>query len=502
MPDHVRSLFGLVLIVALGALFSKNRRAIRWRTVLGGVALQFALGLFVLKTRLGIRIFRSLGDGVTRLIGFSQKGATFVFGRLGDPDGGLGFSLAFQVLPSVIFVGALMGVLYHLGLMQWIVRALAWVMRRTMRVSGAESLACAANVFVGQTEAPLVVGPYLDRMTRSELMALMTGGFATVAGGVLVVYAAMGIDPAHLLAASLMSAPAALVMAKLLVPETEIPQTDGGAEVRLERKSVNLVDAAATGTTDGLKLALNVAAMLIGFLALMHLLNALLGFVGDHVGIVALVQRIDPDFSRLSLSSIFGLVFRPIAYAIGVPWGDAARYGDLIGTQVVLTELVAYQKLVGWLPGAFDPGGFSPRAAMIATYGLCAFANVGSIGIQVGGIGAIASARRHDLARLAVRAMLAGLLAANMTAAVAGALITDEEASYRQARAIAVHHLQKGELDAAEAPLRKVSRRFAGTGWGARAQRAADRVSALRADGWQGRPPSARAARETLDDPR
>ncbi|MHC4391094.1 MAG: NupC/NupG family nucleoside CNT transporter, partial [Planctomycetota bacterium] len=326
----------------------------------------------------------------------------------------------------------------------------------------------------------LVVRPYLEKMTRSELMSLMTGGFATIAGAVLVAYTAMGLDPAHLLTASVMSAPAALVIAKLLVPETEAPLTTGAVEVVIPSTAVNVIDAAAQGTTDGLKLALNVGAMLVAFVALMFFADAVLVWFGDVTGLSALItSKLDPSFDKLTLGAIFGYIFRPLAWLIGVPWEDAARYGTLIGTQLTLTEFVAYLKLAEMIPTSFEPGGFSPRATMIATYGLCAFANVGSIGIQLGGIGALVESRRGDLAKLAVRAMLAGILAANMTAAVAGALVTEAEADFRQARSIARLHLGKGELEAADDMLLRVAENRKDDRWGQRAGALAIQVGSL-----------------------
>ena len=324
-----------------------------------------------------------------------------------------GAFVAFNVLPTIIFFASVMTVLYHLGVMQKVVGGIAWVMQRTMRTSGAETLSAAGNIFVGQTEAPLLVKPFVDRMTRSELMAVMTGGFATVAGGVMAAYAGMlvGFFPdiaGHLMAASVMSAPAALVVAKLMVPEEEKAETAGEFRTKLERPDVNVIEAAARGASEGLKLALNVGAMLLAFLAMIALLNAVLGWAAGLVGI-----------EGLTLERILGWLLAPVAWAMGVPWAEAAPVGSLMGIKTVANEFVAFLGLAERM----GQGGLSTRAATIATYALSGFANFSSIAIQIGGIGGIAPRRRRDLARLGLRAMIGGSIAAFMTAAIAGVLI-------------------------------------------------------------------------------
>jgi concentrative nucleoside transporter, CNT family len=485
--DNLRSLLGIAVIIALGVALSENRRAIRWRIIGSGLLLQAVFGLIVLKTEPGIRFFEWIAHGVNRLMDFTQAGSEFVFGGLARADGPAGFVFVFRVLPSVIFVGALMSVLYHLGLMQRVVQGMSWVMAKIMGVSGAESLAAAVNVFVGQTEAPLVIRPYVPQMTRSELMALMVGGFATVAGGVLVAYVSMGVSAAHLITASLMSAPASLLMAKLLVPETENALTLGKGYVAIEKVSVNVVDAAASGASDGVKLAINVAGMLIAFIALVALVDALLGAAGSAVGI-----------ENLTLARMLGLVFYPLAFAVGVPEKDCLVYGGLLGTQISLNEFVAYLKLTSILPTSFDDTSFSPRSVMLATYSLCGFANFGSIGIQLGGIGALAEGRRHDLARLGVKAMLGGFLACNLTAAVAGTLVTNAEAEYRHALAIATKRIAAGELDAADALLLDAARRNAGSSWAEKAAEKAAKVATWREAVKGGTRPIVEVQRERL----
>lgn len=403
--ERVISFLGLLCMIAVAWAASTDRRAIRWRSVLRGTALQMALGLLVLKTTFGRRLFSGANGLVTRLTAYTDAGSEFLFGPLVS-DAGMGYIFAFRVLPTIIFIGSVMGILYHLGVMQRIVQGFAWVMMRLLKTSGAESLAAAANVFVGQTEAPLIVKPYLARMTRSELMALMSGGFATIAGGVLIAYAGMGIDAGHLLAASVMSAPAALVCAKLIVPETERAQTGGSVKADFEKNTVNVIDAAAGGAADGLKLALNVGAMLLAFIALIAMLNGIIGGLGELAGI-----------ENLSFERILGWLFAPAAWLLGIPWSDATAAGTLLGQKTVLNEFVAYANLKEQLDV------LAPRSVTILTYALCGFANFSSIAIQIGGIGALAPDRKHDLARLGLRALLAGTLACFMTACVAGILL-------------------------------------------------------------------------------
>src|SRR5207237_2648544 len=381
----------------------------------GGLSLQIIFALIVLKTTVGQRVFETLGAGINKLLGFAGVGAGFVFGLLGNSavwgramTGALGpegsnyaVIFAFQVLPTIIFIAALFAILYYYGVMQLVVRLMAIVMHRVMKCSGAESLNVAASIFMGQTEAPLTIRQYLPEMTQSELMTVMTSGMAHIAGGIMAAYILFGIEAQHLLTAVIMTAPGTIMMAKIMVPETEIPKTMGTVRLEVERTDVNVIDAAGRGTGEGLHLALNVGAMLISFLALIALVNAILHHVPFNGG-------------PLSLERIFGWVFAPVAWAMGVPWRDAPVIGNLLGTRMALNEFVAYSQL-GPLKDSLDPKSFT-----IATFALCGFANFSSIGIQIGGIGALAPNRRHDLARLAVPAMFAGTLANFMTATIAG----------------------------------------------------------------------------------
>jgi concentrative nucleoside transporter, CNT family len=414
-----RPVLGAAVILAIGYAFSTNRRAINWTTVAWGLGLQVVFAFIVLKTSIGQAVFETLGGYITRLLAFSSVGAAFVFGPLGDagvwgramtgaigPEGAqYAVIFAFQILPTIIFIAALFAILYYFGVMQIIVRLFAIVMRRVMKASGAESLNVAASIFMGQTEAPLTIRPFLPEMTQSELMTVMTSGMAHISGGIMAAYIAFGIEARHLLTAVIMTAPGTIMMAKMLVPETEQPKTMGSVKLKIERTEVNVIDAAGRGTSEGLHLALNVGAMLISFLALIALINALLGVVPS------------PGGGYLSLERIFGWVFAPIAWAMGVPWRDAPTIGNLLGTRMALNELVAYSKL-GPLKSALDPKSFT-----IATFALCGFANFSSIGMQIGGIGGLAPNRRHDLARLGLRAMFAGTLANFMTATIAGFLL-------------------------------------------------------------------------------
>jgi CNT family concentrative nucleoside transporter len=433
----LQPVFGGIVILGIAYACSTNRRAINWTTVAWGVGLQVAFALIVLKTTLGQRVFTTLGDVITRLLGFAGVGASFVFGPLGNSTvwgrimtGALGEEgaqyavvFAFQVLPTIIFVAALFAILYYFGAMQLVVRVFALVMHRVMRASGAESLNVAASIFMGQTEAPLTIRPFLPKMTQSELMTVMTSGMAHISGGIMAAYILFGIEAKHLLTAVIMTAPGTLMMAKLFVPETEQPETLGSVKLVVEKTDVNLVDAAGRGTSEGLHLALNVGAMLISFLALVALTNALLGAAGlwvhEHVPVVSWTVHawLGTSLDKLSLQAILGWVFGPIAWALGVPWRDAGTIGSLLGTRMVLNEFVAYSQL-GALKASLDPRSFT-----IATFALCGFANFSSIGIQLGGIGALAPTRRHDLARLGVRAMIAGTLANFVTATIAGALL-------------------------------------------------------------------------------
>jgi concentrative nucleoside transporter, CNT family len=406
--ERLYSLIGLVLFLGIAYALSSDRKAISARTVLWGLGLQFALALFVLRTQLGQDLFTWIGALVTRVLDLAFVGSEFVFGKLGAKGGGgspLGFVFAFQVLPTIIFAAATFAILYHLGVMQVVVKAFAQVMTRLMGASGAESVNVAASIFMGQTEAPLTVRPFLNRMTQSELLCVMTSGMAHVSAGIMGAYIALGMEAKHLLAAVLMTAPGAILLAKMLIPETETPETAGTVRVETERTDSNVIGAAARGTSEGLHLALNVAAMLISFLALVALVNLFLGKIGSWVGY------------PLSLEGILGVICAPLAFVMGVPWKDCFVVGNLLGTRMVLNELIAYSGL-GPMKATLDPRSFT-----IATYALCGFANIGSIGIQIGGIGVLAPERRNDLARLGVRALLAGTLANFVSACIAGLLL-------------------------------------------------------------------------------
>jgi CNT family concentrative nucleoside transporter len=407
-------ILGLLTMLGLAYAFSTSRRSIRLKTVAWGLGLQIAFAVFVLKADIGRRIFQAAGNAVNRLLSYSFEGSKFVFGELGKQGSSMGFFFAFQVLPTIIFIAAFFAVLYHFGVMQFIIKQVAKVMTRVMGASGAESLNVAASIFMGQTEAPLTIRPFLPDLTQSELMTVMTSGMAHVSGGIMAAYIAFGIDPKHLLSAVIMTAPGTLLMAKMLVPETEQPKTAGRVvmseeEVETE-KSENLLGAIARGTTDGLYLSLNIAAMLISFLALIALTDGILG--GIHNGLV----RVGIGWFPANMERIFGTVFAPIAWLIGIPWHDCPIIGNLLGTRMVLNELVAFSML-GPQKAALDPRSFT-----IATFALCGFANLSSIGIQIGGIGALAPNRKGDLARLGVRAMLAGTMANLMSASIAGIL--------------------------------------------------------------------------------
>jgi CNT family concentrative nucleoside transporter len=415
------SLLGLVSFIALAWLFSLNRRQFPVRTVLSGVALQFALAFIILKTGPGEEIFKFANDAVSQLLAYADEGSRFVFGPLGDSrlltekfGAGNNFIFFVTVMGTIILVSALSSLLYHYGILQQVVKAIAWVMQRLMRTSGSESLAAAANIFMGQTEAPLVVKPYLKHVTRSELFAIMVPGMASIAGGVLAAYVAFGMaagraDMAgHLITASFMSAPAALLISKIILPETERSETAAGAHAELEKVSRNGIDAVCIGASEGMKLSLNVMAMLIAFVAIVALANGLLGSVQ---GWFAIAQPV-------KLETIFGWLNAPCAWLIGIPWADCQKVGEVLGARIVLNEFVGYLNLTD-LQKAHA---ISDRAFTLATYALCGFANFASIAIQIGGIGALAPERRSDLAALGLRAMLGGLLACYMTATVVGIL--------------------------------------------------------------------------------
>jgi len=398
---------GILAVLLAAWLFSTDRRRIRWRTVVWGLSLQLLFAFFVLRFDFGQRAMFWAGGVVTKMLSATAAGTAVLFGKLGTPDTSLGSIFAFQVLPTIIFISAFFAVMYHIGLMQIIIRALAWVMLKTMRISGAESMNVAASIFMGQTEAPLTIRPFLAGATRSELMTIMTSGMAHVSGGIMAMYISQGIEARHLLSAVIMTSPGTILMAKMLVPETEVPATEGEVIIPKseEHEDENLIGAIARGTIDGGKLALNVAIMLISFLALVALLDMLLGWVHLHAGF---------HWVPGSLGEILGYIFWPVAWLIGVPAQDCSVIGNLLGTRMALNEVIAYIAL------GVHKATILPRSFTIATFALCGFANLGSIGMQIGGIGALVPERRNDLARLGVRAMLAGTMANLISASIAG----------------------------------------------------------------------------------
>ncbi len=412
-------LLGLITFLGLAYAFSTNRRAINWRTVAWGLGLQIIFAFLVIKWSLGQRILSSISSVITGLLGHSADGSSLVFGRMGTPGDALS-TLAFAVLPTIIFVSAFFAIMYHIGLMQQIIKAVAWIMQRTMGTSGAESTNVAASIFMGQTEAPLTIRPFLAGATRSELMVIMTSGMAHVSGGIMAAYISFGINAKDLLSAVIMTAPGTILVAKMLVPETEVPATAGTVHMppNEEHKNENFVAAIARGTIDGGQLAFNVAIMLISFVALVGLANAIMLGISNFAWILP---------SRLglhghipfphSLNAILGVVGAPIAWLIGIPWTEARTIGNLLGTRTMINEFVAFTQL-GQLKSTLAPSSFS-----IATFALCGFANVGSIGMQIGGIGALVPNRRNDLAQLGLRAMLAGTMANLMSASIVSMLI-------------------------------------------------------------------------------
>ncbi len=453
-------ILGLIVLYGIAYLLSRDRAAVNPQTIVWGLALQVVFALVVMKTSPGQAAFQAAANGVTRLLDYASAGSEFVFGPLATGNAG-GFILAFQVLPVVIFIASFFSVLYHIGLMQRVVMLMARVMHRAMRVSGSESLAAAANVFMGQTEAPIIISPYINSMTRSELMALMTGGFATVSGAVLATYIAIGVRADYLLAASVMAAPASLVMAKLFMPETDESKTAGEIAIDVDSEEVNVLDAAARGAGQGVTLALNIAGMLVAFIALITLINGILGLIGGSfasmsglrnltIGLLVLfaaywaIYRPDralalrvgggvavalvaawivfavrgPGPVPMQLQSLLGALFAPLAFVMGVPWEEAARVGELFGTKLVLTEIVAFTRMKEMV----DAGLLSPKSELIASYSLCGFANFASIAIQIGGIGALAPDRKADLARIGIWAMIAGMMSSYTVATLAGLL--------------------------------------------------------------------------------
>jgi CNT family concentrative nucleoside transporter len=411
---HYTGILGLLTMLGLAYAFSTNRRAIRGKTVAWGLGLQVLFAFFVLRNDYGRRIFQTAGDAAQRVLNYAYVGSEFLFGELGKQNSNIGFVFAFQVLPVVIFICALFAILYYVGIMQIIIRIAAWLMTRIMGASGAESLNVAASIFMGQTEAPVTIRPFLPDLTRSELMTVMTSGMAHVSGSIMAAYFAFGAEPRHVLSAVIMTAPGTILVSKMLVPETEQPKTAGRVVMPEEepgKEKENLLGAIARGTGDGLHMALNIGAMLIAFLALIALADGIMG--GIHNGLT----HIGISWFPSSLESIFGVLFAPVAWVIGIPKHDCVAVGNLLGIRMVLNELVAF-KTLGPMRASLDPRSFT-----IATFALCGFANLSSIGIQIGGIGALAPNKRSELARLGVRAMLAGTMANLMSASIAGMLL-------------------------------------------------------------------------------
>lgn len=420
MTSIAFGIFGLTVLLALVWCLSMDRRNVNWRLVAAGIGLQLGFAILVILVPGGREVFNFLSSVFVKIIDFAMIGSGFIFNDLADPAK-FGFVFAFQVLPTIIFFASLMGVLYHLGIMQRVVQGMAWVMQKVMNVSGSESLAVAANVFVGQTEAPLVVRPYIGRMTESELLTMMIGGMATIAGAVLAAYIALlgGPDPEqqlfyarHLLAASVMAAPATIVIAKILRPETEESLTRGSVRLEVEKTAGNVIEAAANGAADGLKLALNVGAMLLAFIALIAMLDWPLALLGEVTGLETFLGQ------PLSLKLMLGYLLAPLAWVIGVPSVDAVAVGGLIGEKVIANEFLAYSSL-NQIKDTLQP-----HSVLISTYALCGFANFSSIAIQIGGIGGLAPERRGDIARLGLRAVFGGTIATMMTATIAGVLTT------------------------------------------------------------------------------
>ncbi len=410
---RLTSLLGLLILIALAWAFSNNRSRFPWRTVIWGLGLQFAFALFILDTKIGRGVFEGIQSTVKRLGDFSDEGAKMAFGPLAGADslakafGEGAFVFAISITATIILVSALSSLFYHWGILQRVVHAMAWVMQKAMRTSGSESLAAASNIFLGQTEAALLIKPYIAHMTRSEIMALMTSGMATIATGVMVVYPKLGVDAGHILTASVLSAPAALIISKIMFPETETSETGARASASVERTAVNSIDALCRGTSEGVMLAINVMGMLIAFVAVVALANSVIGWFQTLVGIS----------HPVTLQTLLGWVNAPFAWIIGIPAKDCVVVGQSLGERVVLNEFIGYLSL------SQHKDTLDPRSLTLATYALCGFANFSSIAIQIGGIGALAPERRGDLARLGLRSMFAGLLACYLTAALVGVLL-------------------------------------------------------------------------------
>ena len=396
----MNSLLGIAIIFFVAFLLSTNRKAIRWRTVIGAFSIQLLLACFVLYVPVGREMLFGFAQGVSTVIGYTNAGIDFLFGSLASED--FGFVFAIQVLSVIVFFSSLISVLYYLGIMKWVIKILGGGLQRLLKTSRPESMSAAANIFVGQTEAPMMVRPFIGTMTRSELFAVMVGGMSSVSGSVLAGYAGVGVELKYLIAASFMAAPAGFLMAKMMIPETEKPRNDL-TEVEVDDQSANVIDAAATGASSGLQLAMNVGAMLLAFVALIALVNGLFGWVGGWFG-----------YPELTLQEIFGYVFQPVAYVLGVSWDEAQMAGSFIGQKLVINEFVAYLDFVNYKDQ------LSEHSQVIITFVLCGFANFSSIAILLGGLGGMAPSRRHDIARLGMRALLAATLANMMSAAIAG----------------------------------------------------------------------------------
>ncbi|MBE9252007.1 NupC/NupG family nucleoside CNT transporter [Dolichospermum sp. LEGE 00240] len=401
--ERTISFLGIGVFISISYALSVNRQAVRWRTVAWGLGLEFILAIVILKTAWGLHLFKSLGNIVGNFLAFSDVGAKFVFGENFKDH-----LFAFQILPTIIFFSSFISILYYYGILQKVVNALAWLMMKTMKTSGSESLSCAGNIFLGPTEAALMVKPYLANMTKSELHAVMTGGFATIAGGVLGAYLSFGIPPEHLIAAFFMTSPVALIVSKIMYPETEVSETTEKVNIDIKSNYVNVLDAATSGAIDGVKLAVNVGVIIIAFLSLLAAVNASLSWLGTLAG-----------YPQLSLEGMLSLIMFPVAWLMGIPWADCGQVGALLGKKTILNEFIAYLDL-GELIKKQE---ISQRSAIITTYALCNFANIGSIGITIGGMTGIAPNRQQDLARMGLRTMIGGLLAGFITAAIAGILI-------------------------------------------------------------------------------
>jgi len=404
--NRLIGLLGIIIILGIAYLLSENKKKINWRLVLVGLGLQILFALIILKIPIGRRFFEFFSKGITKILDFTSEGTVFLFGNLTDVNT-FGSIFALNVLPTIIFFSSLMAILYYLGIMQVIVRFIAKIISKLLGTSGAETLSAVGNIFLGQTEAPLLVKPYINRMTKSELTAIMVGGMSTVAGGVMAGYISMGVNAGHLLAASIMAAPAGLVLAKILVPEVEEPETKNTTKISTEKTASNVVEAAANGASEGLSLALNVAAMLLAFVALIALLNYLIGLIGSLFG-----------FPSLSLQWILGKIFSPLAFVMGVPLKDISIAGSLLGEKIMINEFVAYSSLSNYI----TEGILQEKTVLILTYALCGFANISSIAIQIGGIGGIAPNKKSTIAKLGLKTLIGGALATCLTGTIAGIL--------------------------------------------------------------------------------